>query len=374
MGLETALDTLLRNGRGTFDAQSKIYGVVPAIVTAVNDAKQKRHTMGMVQVYFPWLQKGPKPGKSAGQTESGGETDPNMINPWARCIMPNAGDGAGFYSIPQIGDEVAVGFEHGDVNFPYVLGSLWNGSSNVPMPQTEQDKTDCKGHHPGGPTHKTPDQGPDTLGGDKGKNTSYFWRSRSGNMVVLDDKEGTVRVTERSGNSLVQLEGEEIKILQKSGDGIFVHAKELIRFDCTDFEVHATNNITFYAKNDWGSKSDGHTTHEAGAKFTATAKSEAESNGCSGIGWSSEQDLDMEAGTSLDVTAGQNCLVKSSSADMKLMTTMKFNGTGNKDVNISSKGNIMLTGMMGIDFGTKGEAKINAGGPIICASMRINVN
>ena len=47
MGLDTALDTLLHNGRGTLDSQTKIYGVVPALVTAVNDPKSnKRHMMG----------------------------------------------------------------------------------------------------------------------------------------------------------------------------------------------------------------------------------------------------------------------------------------------------------------------------------------
>jgi hypothetical protein len=373
MGIENALDSLLRNGRGTFDAGSKIYGVVPAIVTAVNDPKQKRHGMGMVQVYFPWLQKGPLPSDKAGQTKDAGQTDPNLINPWARCVMPNAGGGSGFYSVPQIGDEVVVGFEHGDVNFPYVLGSVWNGANNVPMPTTKQDKTDCKCHHPGAPTHKTPDLGPDTLGGDKGANKSYFWRSRSGNMMVLDDKEGTIRVQERTGNSVIQLEKDQIKVLQKSGDGIFVFAKDKIRLDCKDFEAHATNNISFYAKKNWGSKSDQQTTHECGQKFTATMKSETESNGASGLAWKSDQDIDMEAGTTFDATAGQNALIKSSSADFKVKSMMKVNYAGKQDVNITSKANIMIQGLMGVNFATQGEAKLNAGSMLSCKSMRINI-
>src|SRR5438105_3042695 len=122
MGIDSAIDTLLHNGRGTIDAGAKIYGVVPAIVQAVNDTKSsKRHLMGMVQVYFPWLQS---------------KSDPNLISPWARVVMPNAGGGAGFYSVPQVGDEVVVGFEHGDPQFPYLLGSLWNGEKKIPNPKT----------------------------------------------------------------------------------------------------------------------------------------------------------------------------------------------------------------------------------------------
>src|SRR5688500_1641647 len=190
MSLDTAIDTLLHNGRGAsvVDSTSKIYGVVPAIVTAINDTKSsKRHMMGMIEVYFPWLQ---------------AKADPNLIKPWARVLMPSAGGGAGFYSIPQIGDEVLVGFEHGDPHFPYVLGSLWNGENKVPMPVTDGDKTDCKGNGPGAPTHKTPDLGPGSIGGGKGKNQTYFWKSRGGNVVTLDDAEGTIRISEKGGKAL----------------------------------------------------------------------------------------------------------------------------------------------------------------------------
>jgi phage protein D len=46
---------------------------------------------------------------------------------WAPVISANAGKDRGMLMVPQVGDEVLVGFEQGDVRFPYVLGSLWNG-------------------------------------------------------------------------------------------------------------------------------------------------------------------------------------------------------------------------------------------------------
>jgi uncharacterized protein involved in type VI secretion and phage assembly len=45
---------------------------------------------------------------------------------WARIAAPGAADGRGQLMMPQVGDEVLVAFEHGDVQRPYVLGSLWN--------------------------------------------------------------------------------------------------------------------------------------------------------------------------------------------------------------------------------------------------------
>ncbi|GIW70493.1 MAG: hypothetical protein KatS3mg102_0035 [Planctomycetota bacterium] len=97
--------------------EGKLYGLVPAIVTDVKDTEQNRHEMAMVRVYFPWLQD---------------QESPNLINPWARLVRVDAGDNAGMGVVPQVGDEVICGFEHGDIHHPYVLGSVWNGQAKAP--------------------------------------------------------------------------------------------------------------------------------------------------------------------------------------------------------------------------------------------------
>lgn len=48
---------------------------------------------------------------------------------WARIAAPGAGPSRGALMLPAVGDEVVVGFEHGDVRRPYVLGALWNGQA-----------------------------------------------------------------------------------------------------------------------------------------------------------------------------------------------------------------------------------------------------
>ena len=44
------------------------------------------------------------------------------LQPWATVASPMAGSGYGFYAMPQIGDQVVVGFNEGDVSEPYVIG------------------------------------------------------------------------------------------------------------------------------------------------------------------------------------------------------------------------------------------------------------
>jgi uncharacterized protein involved in type VI secretion and phage assembly len=51
----------------------------------------------------------------------------NIMSPWLRPVNVFAGAERGFYFIPEIGDEVLVGFEGGNAEKPYLLGSLYNG-------------------------------------------------------------------------------------------------------------------------------------------------------------------------------------------------------------------------------------------------------
>ena len=46
----------------------------------------------------------------------------------------SAGSERGGYFIPQVGDEVLVAFNQGDVKEPYILGTLWNGRDKPPSP------------------------------------------------------------------------------------------------------------------------------------------------------------------------------------------------------------------------------------------------
>ncbi|MFT7838809.1 VgrG-related protein [Saccharothrix sp. BKS2] len=84
-------------------------GLVPAVVSDVRDPAKT----GRVKLTFPWL---------AADFTSG----------WARTVHASAGNGYGALALPEVGDEVLVGFEHGDFDAPYVLGGLYNGKDAPP--------------------------------------------------------------------------------------------------------------------------------------------------------------------------------------------------------------------------------------------------
>jgi len=56
---------------------------------------------------------------------------------WARVAVPMAGNGIGLYTLPDVGDEVLVGFIAEDPSHPIIVGSIWNGK-NVP-PEINND-------------------------------------------------------------------------------------------------------------------------------------------------------------------------------------------------------------------------------------------
>jgi uncharacterized protein involved in type VI secretion and phage assembly len=85
----------------------KVYGVTTATVLNNIDCTGEAR----VQLLLPWL-----PG----------------YMPWARMSTTMAGLGRGTYFMPQIGDEVIVAFNHGDVREPYILGATWSTIDRPP--------------------------------------------------------------------------------------------------------------------------------------------------------------------------------------------------------------------------------------------------
>jgi hypothetical protein len=58
---------------------------------------------------------------------------PNYESDWARVVQVGAGRRSGAAYIPEVGDEVLVGFEFGDARRPYVLGGLVNDNTDYDL-------------------------------------------------------------------------------------------------------------------------------------------------------------------------------------------------------------------------------------------------
>jgi type VI secretion system (T6SS) baseplate-like injector VgrG len=81
------------------------FSLARGIVVDVRDPQ----AAGRVKVRLPWV--------------------PELDPVWARVALPLGGNQRlAFWTLPEIGEEVVVGFDQGDLRNPIVIGSFWNGA------------------------------------------------------------------------------------------------------------------------------------------------------------------------------------------------------------------------------------------------------
>lgn len=81
----------------------------PQRATVVDNVDSKK--LGRIRVQFPWQ----------------AASDPEMKTPWIRISQPYGGLSKGVQFIPEIGEEVMIGFEMDNAERPYMMGTLFNG-------------------------------------------------------------------------------------------------------------------------------------------------------------------------------------------------------------------------------------------------------
>ncbi len=99
--------------QGDHEADREADGFIRGLAVAKVTENKDPEGLARVRVRLPW------------QKES-------EDSHWARLAVPMAMANQGVYFLPEIGDEVLVGFEMGNLTHPCVIGSLWNGTAKPP--------------------------------------------------------------------------------------------------------------------------------------------------------------------------------------------------------------------------------------------------
>ncbi|MCL4806104.1 MAG: phage tail protein [Anaerolineae bacterium] len=167
MSLVRLLSETVRNVE---DHGQQISGVVVAVVRDIVDPDG----YGRVRVDFPWLADKP-------DTVTIGDDD-RAHSYWARVATIMAGGGRGSYFIPEVDDEVLVAFEHGRLDRPYIIGSLWNKKDAPP------EKMDADG-----------------------KNNIRAIHTRSGHRILLNDSDDapSIKIVDKTGNNYILIDSKE---------------------------------------------------------------------------------------------------------------------------------------------------------------------
>jgi len=174
----------------------------PGVVIGIVTNNQDPHGLGRVKVKFPWL---------STEDESA----------WARIAAPMAGQGRGFYYLPEVNDEVLVAFEHGDIHRPYILGGLWNGRDTPPKKNRE------------------------VVGGG-GRVEQRIIKSRAGHTITLDDSDGhpSITIVDKTGNNRIIINSQDNSLkLQAQGNLTFEARGKVTIKGQAGVEITSSGNV-----------------------------------------------------------------------------------------------------------------------------------
>jgi uncharacterized protein involved in type VI secretion and phage assembly len=188
----------------------KIFGVAAAIVTNNKDELEE----GRVKIKFPWL-------------SDDNETD------WVRIATLMTGNERGSFFLPEVGDEVLVAFEQGDINHPYIIGALWNGKDKPPEKNSD------------------------------GKNNLRIIKSRSGHVIKFDDTEGKekIEIMDKTEKNIIVIDTKDNKISLSSDKDIEISAPNgKVTINAMDIEVKSSASTKIEASAGMDLKASGNTT------------------------------------------------------------------------------------------------------------------
>jgi uncharacterized protein involved in type VI secretion and phage assembly len=170
---------------------------LPGLYTALVTNNKDPENQGRVKVKFPQIAEG------------------NESN-WAPVASVGAGAQRGLFVLPEVNDEVLVGFLHGDINYPVVLAGLWNGKDKPP------DTT---------PTASTVDV--------------RTFKSRKGHFLRITDEDGKekIEVTDKSAKNHFTIDITKKSIAIMAEQDVTIEAKGDVKIKGTNVKIEGTAKV-----------------------------------------------------------------------------------------------------------------------------------
>lgn len=193
------------------EEDKKETGNVDGVANATVTNNQDPNKLGRVKVKYPWRENQPE-------------------SEWVRIVALAAGNDRGTLWLPEVGDEVLVAFEKGDIDHPFVLGGLWNGAIVPPEKNEDGDnntkliRTRC-GHQ--------------VKFFDKQGEEQIEIKTKGGHVLLMDDKTGSaqIKIEDSTGQNKITIDSTANSLTIESGVSLKIKSQTI------DIEAGASMNI-----------------------------------------------------------------------------------------------------------------------------------
>ena len=205
---------------------------------------------------------------------------------WARVAMPYSGSKWGYYFLPEAGDQVLVAFENGNIEKPYVIGSIPKDSNRFLTGSVSKTNEHKKIVTKNGSTfefHDVADQ-------DGQKDQIKIYTANKSHNVILDNEKGSISLSDKEGKNKLEIQTTNGRIQLKTEHKLTINVGDsveltlngdsgTIQVKCGKLNVEADQSVKLETSGKLG-LSGGNVALDASASFKVN------SSGISSIGGS----------------------------------------------------------------------------------------
>jgi uncharacterized protein involved in type VI secretion and phage assembly len=150
------------------------------------------------------------------------DKDANELQ-WARMVQPSNGKGWGFYFTPEVGDQVALAFEGGNVEKPYVIGCVSRDSDKFLGRAADEDNQFKRIGTKNG-SNLTFEDNKD---GDGANDKITLQTANSEHTLLMDNEDKVIQLTDKAKENSITMKTEDGQMIIKAGSRLTIQVGDI---------------------------------------------------------------------------------------------------------------------------------------------------
>lgn len=206
---------------------------------------------------------------------------------WARVAMPYNGSKWGYYFLPEVGDQVLLVFEEGNIEKPYVIGCIPKDNSKLVSSTVDEKNKNKKIVTKHGSAITFVDN-PDDENGEKDQ--IFIETAKKNHKLQLDNEASTILISDKDGKNQIKMatkDGQieidaEKKLTVKVGSSIELTmngSNGSVTLKCSSLEINANKSMKLETSGSGNIKASSGLTADGGAQIAVKSNGKTEIGG-----------------------------------------------------------------------------------------------